>query len=169
MKHEDFITHIKNSEDRVYLRSKHFPVNMRLFNTSTHYRSIIKGICDYIKFCLTEKEGYKKPHGMSSANIGMSFNIIGVTMNRNTSNEYYKIMINPDIKERFGSRVTAYSNCGSLTLDEPIEVTRDSDVIVSYFDEDGNHHLDHFSRKDGALTMQHEIDHNMGILITDIS
>lgn len=167
MKHEDFVTHIKNGEDHVYLKTKHFPVNMRLFKTSPQYKAIIKSMCNYIKFCLTEKEGYKKPHGMSSANIGMSFNIIGITMNRNTNKEYYKVMINPEIIKKLGSKITAYSNCGSLTLDEPIEVTRNSDILVGYFDEDGEYHEEHFSRKNGSLTIQHEIDHNLGILITD--
>ena len=97
--HEDYITHINNPEDTVYLRTKHFPVNMRLFHSSPEYKAIILQQCEYIRsLCLDTKEGYKKPHGMSSANAGLAFNIIGITVNRNTPNEYCKIMINPDIE-----------------------------------------------------------------------
>jgi hypothetical protein len=60
MKHSDYITHINNKEDEVYLRNKHFPVNMRLFNTSTEYRQIILQQCQYIRnLCLQQVEGYK--------------------------------------------------------------------------------------------------------------
>lgn len=83
MKHSDYITHMDNAEDVIYLRSTHFPVNMRLFETSPDYKAIILQQCDYIrKLCLTKMEGYKKPHGMSGANAGLAFNIIGIVKNR---------------------------------------------------------------------------------------
>ncbi len=74
-KHEDYVTHINNKEDEVYLKTKHFPVNMRLFKTSPTYRDIILQQCNYIRErCLDTIEGYKKPHGMSSANLGLAHN-----------------------------------------------------------------------------------------------
>lgn len=171
-KHEDYITHIKNEEDRIYLKTKHFPVNMRLFHASPEYKAIILQQCNYIRQkCLEIKEGYKKPHGMSSANCGLSFNIIGITRNRNRKDEYCQIMINPEInyKKHFfnGNEETTLSNCGSLTLKEPIKVKRRKVIEVSYFDENGDYQLQHVGPEEGSFTIQHEVDHNLGILITD--
>jgi len=114
-KHKDYITHIKNTEDNVYLRSVHFPVNMRLFHTSPEYQQIVLSQCNYIRMlCLTKMDGYKKPHGMSSANAGLSFDIIGITRYRNTSREWCKIMINPVITEYFGEQVKTLSLTAGL-------------------------------------------------------
>ena len=168
LKHSDYITHINNEEDKIYLKSKHFPVNMRLFKTSEQYKNIVLQQCDYIReLCLDVKEGYKKPHGMSSANAGLAFNIIGVTRNRLQNNEYCKILINARIVEYMGDLVETVSNCGSITLGEPIKLKRYSEIIVNYFDEKGNEFVELFTRETGAFTIQHEVDHNNGILITD--
>lgn len=168
MKHSDYITHIDNKEDLVYLKFKHFPVNMRLFKTSPEYRQIIYIQCGYIKtLCLQTVGGYKKPHGMSSANAGLAFNIIGITRNRNQKNEYCQIMINPVITKYHGSKIETTTNCGSLTLKEPIKVMRYPEITVEYYDEDGVKRIGGFSQLEGAFTIQHEIDHNNGILITD--
>jgi len=168
LKHSDYITHINNEEDNVYLKSKHFPVNMRLFKTSEQYKNIILQQCNYIReLCLDVKKGYKKPHGMSSANAGLAFNIIGITKNRLQDNEYCKILINPRIVEYMGDLVETTSNCGSITLDKPIKLTRNSEIIVNYFDEKGNEFVELFTRETGAFTIQHEVDHNNGILIID--
>lgn len=168
MKHEDYITHIKNKEDEVYLRQEHFPVNMRLFATSPEYKAIILQQCDYIRsLCLDTKDGYKKPHGMSSANAGLAFNIIGITRNRNQADEFCQIMINPVIDELQGYPVETKSNCGSLTLKEPITLLRKPKISVKYYTEKGSYHKEWFNRSEGSFTIQHEINHNLGILITD--
>jgi peptide deformylase len=117
--------------------------------------------------CLTEKEGYKKPHGMSSANVGTAFNIIGITMHRNTDKEYCLIMINPKIIKYYNPLIKTNSNCGSLTLEKPIKVPRWYEIDVEYYDRDGKKHQENFTKENGAYTIQHEIDHNKGILITD--
>lgn len=167
-KHSDYITHIKNPEDKVYLRSKLLPVNMRLFNTSKLYREIIQHHCQYIRMlCLTQMEGYKKPHGMSSANAGLAFNIIGIAQNRNTHNEKCLIMINPTIIKTSKETVESLSNCGSLTLEKPILVKRFKMVYVKYYNEDGIELITNFSDDNYGKTVQHEVDHNLGILITD--
>lgn len=167
-KHEDYVTHIKNEEDVVYLKTKHFPVNMRLFETSLEYRAIILQQCNYIRQrCLETIEGYKKPHGMSSANLGLAHNIIGITRNRNKDNEYCQIMINPIIVSRNKELVETESNCGSLTLEKPIKLKRNKSVLVKWYDENGLFHDNIISREQGAFTIQHEVDHNLGILITD--
>jgi peptide deformylase len=117
--------------------------------------------------CLEEKEGYKKPHGMSSANAGLAFNIIGITRKRNKKHEYCLIMINPKITWCDAVMLTTQSNCGSLTLKEPINVKRHYSVVVEYYTEEGVLCENLFTQHDGAFTIQHEIDHNKGILITD--
>jgi peptide deformylase len=166
--HDNYITHIKNSEDVIYLKNKHFPVNMRLFNTSPEYKAIILQQCNYIReLCLDTKQGYKKPHGMSSANAGLAFNIIGITINRNTSKETCLIMINPEIMEYSKEKVISSSNCGSLTLKENINIERSEKVLVRWKSPEGKHGERWFNREQGSLTIQHEIDHNLGILITD--
>lgn len=168
MNHLDCITHIDNNEDLVYLRTTHFPVNMRLFRTSPRYRDLILHHCKYIEeLCLEEKPGYKKPHGMSSANAGLAFNIIGITKNRGLPGEYCQIMINPQIIMDSSETEVALSNCGSLTLPAPIEVRRYKEIKVRYFDVNGDLHTQDFTRDTGGFTIQHEIDHNNGILITD--
>lgn len=167
-KHEDYITHIKNEEDKVYLKSKHFPVNMRLFKTSKEYQALILQCCKYIEIlCGDTKEGYKKPHGMSSANAGLAFNIIGITKNRNQKDEYIQIMINPEIVGYAGREVETQSNCGSLTLPEPITLHRHELIQVHYYNQKAEEKKEWFGREDGSFTIQHEIDHNLGILITD--
>jgi peptide deformylase len=169
MKHSDYITHISNDEDNVYLKTKHFPVNMRLFKTSTQYKSIILQQCEYIReLCLDTKDGYKKPHGMSSANAGLSFNIIGITINRNKDNEYCLIMINPEIIRHSDEKVISNSNCGSLTLESPLKIERYEKVLVKWFSPEGKSGERWFNREQGSLTIQHEVDHNNGVLITDL-
>jgi peptide deformylase len=168
MKHDDCITHIKNEEDLDYLTRKLHDVNMRLFKTSKRYMGIVWGCCDYIEdLAASEREGYKKPHGMSGANVAIPFNIIGVVKNRGKKNEWVQIMINPRIVDKSEEMVEALSNCGSLTLPEPIMVKRHKWVKVQYYDHHGRFFEETYDRADGALTIQHEVDHNQGILITD--
>ena len=71
-------------------------------------------------------------------------------------------MINPMIVEARGNRI-AESNCGSLLLAEPIEVIRHNWIRFTYYNRDGLACED-----EGYLpTVQHEVDHNNGILITE--
>lgn len=169
MKHSDYITHINNEEDLVYLKSKHFPVNMRLFRTSQQYKDIILQQCQYINdLCLAKADGYKLPHGMSSANVGLAFNIIGIAFNRGTDKARCLIMINPEITYYSKEKTVTSSNCGSLTLKEPINIQRSTEIRVSYYQIDGSFMKNvKFIRETGAFTIQHEVDHNLGILITD--
>lgn len=162
--HSDYVTHMDNVEDQDILTRKLFDVNMRLFNTSYKYRKIILEICDYIKWnCYTEKEGYKKPHGFSGANAGISFNIIAYNANHNTV-----VMINPVITKYYGDTIISESNCGSLTLNNPIEVERSEFIDISYYDEQGKFkELKRVDRRNCGLTIQHEVDHLNGILIYD--
>lgn len=155
MRHEDRCTLLRNEEDRDILTRKLFDVNMRLFHVNPDYRSVVQGCCKYIRGCaVTEVEGYKKPHGFSGANAGIPFNIIALADGT--------VMINPRIVASSGER-ESMSNCGSLLLPQSIKITRHADVTVRYFDSNGFHRM-----MIGYLpTVQHEIDHNDGILITD--
>lgn len=168
LKIEDHITHIDNPEDLPFLKTKLFDVNMRLFNSSEKYRDIIMWCCEYIQFlAMTEMEGYKKPHGMSGANAGIPFNIIGIVENRGEENESCHIMINPKIIGHSVKMEETSSNCGSIRLEKSIKVMRWHEIRITYYDTDGNFTESVFGRKQGGFTIQHEIDHNLGILITD--
>lgn len=154
-RHEDFCTLLRNPEDRDILTRPLFNVNMRLFAVNERYRAIVQHVAEYIKWCaMTEKTGYKKPHGYSGANAGIPFNIIALADGT--------VMLNPEIISK-GKIRTSVSNCGSLMLDTPINIYRWAQVVVRYFDLSGVTHT-----ISGYLpTVQHEIDHNRGILITD--
>lgn len=164
MHHSDYCTHIKNPEDKDILTRRLFDVNMRLFETSKEYRNIINSICQYlIWWAKTPKDGYKMPHGVSGANAGISFNIIAV--NRG---EFPNIMINPKILKSYGKKIESESNCGSLTLEAPIKILRDEFVDIEYFTIAGNKKIERkIGREQAGFTIQHEIEHNLGILITD--
>ena len=164
----DYLTHIDNKDDKPYLKIPLFNVNIRLLNSNKSYRDIVNKCCEHIKFCaLTKMDGYKLPHGMSGANVGIPFNIIGIVNNRGQENPYCDIMINPKIIEVAGGLKIVESNCGSIRLDKPIRIKRFGNVMVEWDDLDGGLHKEWFSKEDGGFTIQHEIDHNLGILITD--
>lgn len=156
MKHTDVCTLYSNEEDRDILTRKLFDVNLRLYKSSSPYREIVRDCAGYIWWCAqTEKKGYKKPHGFSGANGGIPFNIIATPE---------KVMLNPHILDNHGGQVRhGESNCGSLLLTKPIEVWRWAKITFEYWDLGGNRHVE-----TGYLpTIQHEIDHNNGILILD--
>jgi peptide deformylase len=76
-------------------------------------------------------------------------------------------MINPEIIERSKDTITGKSNCGSLCLKEKVKVRRYRKVTAVWYDISGNKRQRVFDSKKGGGTIQHEIDHNNGILITD--
>lgn len=156
MTHLDVCTHIANPEDLDILTRPLFNVNMRLLKTSPSYFNVVKAAADYIwDMAHTTREGYKTPHGFSGANAGIPFNIIAVK-------GMSAAMLNPRVIKGTGAR-TSMANCGSLTLAEPIEILRFAHVEVEYWDLEGDRHL-----VEGFIpTIQHEIDHNRGILITN--
>jgi peptide deformylase len=157
LRHEDVCTLLRNGGvERDILTRKGFDVNMRLFESSPGYRDIILEVVSYIKrLATTEREGYKKPHGFSGANVGIPLNIIALADGT--------VMLNPTYyPTRTDTRVSV-SNCGSLLLEKPITIRRYAEVRVKWFDLDGRQQV-----KTGYYpTEQHEVDHNNGILITD--
>lgn len=162
-KHLDYCTHIQFPEDRDLLTRKLFDVNMRLFHSSPAYKRLVLDAVAYIEWCtLTEKEGYKKPHGYSGANAGIPWNIISFMDGLGS-----RIMINPIITGGRGSYKPVESNCGSLTLDKPRQIHRQEFITVEWFNTQGVEHVKEFGPTPG-YTIQHEIQHNLGILITDL-
>ena len=164
MNHSDYCTHINNLEDKDILTRKLFDVNIRLFWGKSEYHTLITNICRFIaKSSMTEKKGYKKPHGWSGANAGIPFNIIAVNRNNKTD-----VMINPKILKSYGRKIKSESNCGSLTLEKPIEIFRDEFIDIEYYTMVGVKIIEkEIGRSQGGFTIQHEIEHNLGILITD--
>ena len=168
MKIENYLTHIDNIEDKPYLKSKLLNVNIRLLKSNPEYKAIVKSCCDLLEKCaLTKMEGYKLPHGTSGANLGIPFNIIAIVKNRGEKGAFCDIMINPKIIETSNKMIETYSNCGSIRLKQPIKINRHESVKVVWNDLDGNIYNKTLNRENGGLTIQHEIDHNLGILITD--
>lgn len=166
--HTDNITHVSNLADLRYLKELLINVNMRLFKTSLGYQTVVKAACDHISWlCLAGLGGYKLAHGMSGANAGIPWNIIGIARQRGTPDAWCEIMINPIIIGRSPAMIESQSNCGSINLPEPITVRRHARVTVEWYDIKGDYQQKTFDRTDGGLTIQHEIDHNLGILITD--
>ncbi len=166
--HTDNITHISHPEDQRYLKEPLIPVNMRLYRTSDGYRHVVQTAYQHIMWlCMANLGGYKLPHGMSGANAGIPWNIIGIARSRGKPHAWCEIMLNPVIVYRSPEMIESQSNCGSINLPEPIMVRRHAYVRVKWFDIKGVPHEQPFDRDAGGLTIQHEVDHNLGILITD--
>lgn len=180
MRIEDYLVQldqlIDRASDRRMLKSKLFDVNMRLYRNNKGYRKVIKSIIKYMKYVLSlEFDNYTPGRGISGANVGIPFNIIIIrTTSNNKITTYlkemftgtYKILINPEIVSTSVGKVRRKSNCGSLRLPEPIPVVRHKAVSVKYYNLRGRKENLLF---EGSLaaTVQHEVDHNNGILITD--
>lgn len=163
---EDWVTHVDTTGDLIYLTSVLPPVNMRLFRTNQSYGDIIRSICRHLSIiCMSKMDGYKLPHGVSGANAAIPFNIIAIVRNRATPAAYPEFMLNPKITNTRGITV-ALSNCGSIRLKEPIKISRHEAVEVEFYDLRGDVQRKWYGSDNGSLTIQHEIDHNNGILIT---
>lgn len=155
------------------LTRKLFPVNIRLLKENTEYKEMIKDIVkNMLKLINTEFEDYGKLRGISGANLGIPFNIIVVKGSWKDSVPV--VMINPEITWRsISDTTTVKSNCGSLCLSEPVEVSRYKRIKVKYYMLDGEDKEELFSMDkrhkayhESTPTIQHEIDHNNGVLIT---
>lgn len=165
VKIEDNLVQKLEKENDFLLRPL-FNVNMRLFRSNKHYHMIIIKICNYMKLVINQKyENYPKLAGLSGANIGIPFNII--TILRKDDLIDFLHMINPTIIEISSETRKLQTNCGSLNLPSKYPVVRREWIEVSYYDVNGNHNQEKFTLDNGGSTIQHEIDHNKGILITD--
>jgi peptide deformylase len=164
MKHLDYCTHWQFQEDRAILTRPSFDVNMRLFHANIEYRRLVQECFDYILRCAIEhKEGYKQPHGWSGPNAGIPFNIIAVPRRENDCARIG--MINPKITRWSGYSKKVKTNCGSLTLDEPVETSRDPSIDVEWMDRTGTRCMWRNVGPKPGYTIQHEVEHCQGILI----
>lgn len=158
MKHDNYCTHVKYHDDFDILNRQNFDVNIRLLMCNEHYFDIVRRCVDLIIICArNEKEGYKKPHGWSGANSGIPFRIIALADGR-----YF---INPKISNQRDKK-TVKSNCGSLTLEKPKVISRYKTIDLNYFTLDGKNRTWNDIGPDPGFTIQHEVDHCDGILIS---
>lgn len=158
-------------EDDDCLHRPGFDVSVRMFNENKAFNKVIHEIIDYMKtvLCINFRD-YNKLKGISGANIGIPLNIVAVM-----HNNIVEVFINPSITKVSRSKITVLSNCGSLNLPKPINVERHTWIQVKWIDVDGKQHEKHFTAHNNdvevpniALTLQHEIDHNKGVLIINL-
>lgn len=105
---------------------------------------------------------YTVLRGLSGANVAVPINIIAISRKDGPV-----VMLNPTIVKMSRRFRTVYSNCGSINLPKAVPVKRREWVEVSYYDIDGEHYQKRFDFEAGSAVIQHEIDHNRGVLITD--
>lgn len=151
--------------DDACLHRPGFNVNVEMFRKNKRYNKIILGIIDYMILSLnTTFENYNPLKGISGANIGIPLNIVIVSDGGN------RIFINPVITDASATKMTISTNCGSVNLSESIEKKRHTWIKIKWIDVKGILRKEKFAIKESkrmTLTLQHEIDHNKGILITD--
>lgn len=140
-----------------------FPVNIRLMRTNVGYFNVVAQVINHMKGVIQTKfSDYTALQGISGANVGIPFNIIII---------YYDgkllTMLNPVIISKSKETKTTLSNCGSINLKEPIKVTRHISVTVRYVPFIDASCLEYEEKVFKSGTVQHEIEHNLGILITN--
>lgn len=186
MKNYDYVVQERQPEfDRDCLHRKLFSVNMRLFHASEWYHNQIRDLLRHLAWILQQKwEDYGSApdggkYGISGANLGIPYNVIGFWADKSVCDRTSwgacpddkgrvpVVMINPVIEARSQEMVETKSNCGSIKFKEKIPVRRHRWVDVSWHDAKGTRHTKRFTGKTGGFTIQHEVDHNLGILITD--
>jgi peptide deformylase len=157
---KDYMVQIKERQNGTLTRKLH-DVNIRLYNNNKEYCKIIKSIINLMSQILfMDFKDYPPLKGISGANIGIPFNIIGIKINSAT-----KHMLNPKIIKRAGKDIKLTSNCGSLLLSENAAVLRSEIIEVTYYNLNGEKKIERFSESDGGFTIQHEIEHNSGITL----
>lgn len=168
----DHIVQEQWSENDI-LHLKCFDVNMNLFRTSRGYKKLISSIIEHMHDVITTKfSDYSTIVGISGANVGIPLNIVGASVTKkvedvcNSREDEIFFMINPRIVSKSKETRVVESNCGSLRLKKKVKVKRYKRIEVTYYDTEGKWRQSKF---DGAFgsTIQHEIDHNLGILITN--
>ena len=161
---EEVFTHVSNLQDQYYLKSKLPDVSIRIFLNSPNYAQLIIDCCELLENRMNATyDDFDKPLvAMSAANCGVGFNII-IVKNKETGDNIK--MINPKIVQGFDVCITK-TNCRSIRLPEKVRIKRYKRVIVSYYDITGTLQREEYNGST-AFMIQHEVDHNNGILITD--
>lgn len=159
---------VQNGEEHDQaLHMKGAPVNIRLFKSNEYYRGVVMQVIDYMLTTLYKKfDDYPKAQGISGANVGIPLNIVAIK-----TKSASEVFLNPVIIHKSKEVEKGKSNCGSLNLPESITVERHTWVGIRYYDVEGKEHQMIYEIGDfnevSSATLQHEIDHNLGILITD--
>lgn len=152
-----------------------FDVNMRIFRAFGGYHTIVLSAITYMSSVVMKSfDNYSKVQGISGANVGIPFNIIGIKSTKQFKPDENSIvlkdsiwfLINPKIISKSTETKLVESNCGSVRLSNKIKTRRHAWVEVEYYNVAGKKIK---MKVEGvmACTLQHEIDHNCGILITD--
>lgn len=169
MKNYDYLVQDREPEfDRSCLHRQLFPVNMRLLKSSDRYRLLIEDTLHYMEWIMSRKwEDYQSApdggsYGISGANLGIPWNIIGYK-----HKDRVVFMLNPVVVDSSQEVTATKSNCGSIKFKEKIIVLRHLWIDVEWYTMDGKLCKGRFTRKNGGFTIQHEIDHNNGVMITD--
>jgi len=157
-------------EYREYLHRPLFEVNMRLYDSSVRYQSLVNSTIEYMVYMFgKELEDYGPLCGISGANLGIPFNIIAIKFPSDI-----QVMVNPKVLKRQGEIKVVVSNCGSLILDDPVKVPRRTEIKVKYrpvIHKDKEITIlpeqNKWFKRPEAFTIQHEVDHNNGITILD--
>lgn len=147
------------------LHNASHPVNIRLLKNNPSYLSLIRSVISHmLDIFETDFDDYAELQGLSGANVGVPFNIVILTIDNKPL-----VMINPEIIKKSKDTKTVTSNCGSINLTESIKVKRWKKVRVRYvpFNVSKANLFNVIERSFSTGTVQHEIDHNLGILITD--
>lgn len=145
------------------LRRPCFPVNLRLMRNNPGYFKIISDIVAHMKLVMATKfSDYAHLQGISGANVGIPFNIVIIY-----HKEKMLVMLNPVVISKSKLSKVTLSNCGSINLAKPIKVRRATEVTVRYVPFTGDPCLEHKEEIFKSGTVQHEIEHNLGILIID--
>jgi len=174
MKNSDYVVQEREPEfDRDCLHRPLFAVNMRLYSANQRYRDHIRGVLSYMDWILYQKwEDYASAKdggkfGISGANLGIPYNIIAFRTKNEKGLVVHRCMINPRILGVSKDLVETMSNCGSIKFKQKIPIKRHTWIEVEYYDWKGELKKEKLTTKEGAFTIQHEVDHNNGILITD--
>lgn len=156
-----------DEESNEMLKVALFDVNMRLYNDNIVYKRLISDIIDHMIDALHRKyTDYPELKGISGANVGIPFNIVVIKTKKATKTTNV-VLINPRYRRGENSDIIKVaSNCGSLSLEKDIPTERYDAIMLSYFNVDGKYIQKRVDTKE-VCTLQHEIDHNNGILITD--
>jgi len=150
-----------SEDDNDILHRKLFDVNIRLFNANKKHHKLILDTIKYIEKIAKKKfEDYSLAKGISGANVGIPFNVIGV-LNKDSKWDFF---LNPEFLKKSTEEEIVKSNCGSLLLKEPIKVKRHKWIELEYYNLKGKKEVKYFDGQYGR-TIQHEVDHNNGVLI----
>lgn len=162
---KDFVLQFYDQNDQSDMLSRQlFDVNIRLLKTNPVYKTLIWLNACYILWVLSrEFTDYKDIKAVGAATVGVPYNIVAF---RQADNKM-RTLVNPKIVDASTVLISAKTNCPALMLEESIETKRPSWISIDYHDTDGNvYKAMKIERHQGAFSIQHEIDHNNGILIT---